>query len=280
MSTHINTAYKEAERFAKSHYENFPVISFLVKKELRKHIAVIYWFARTADDIADEGDIPDTKKVEELDHFRDKFTDLINGKISTGKGAALLHSIKEKNLTVQYFYDLISAFRQDLIKKSYTDYNELADYCSRSANPIGRLLLELHDIRQKEALELSDNICTALQLINFYQDTNIDLQRGRIYYPLDEVKNFGLNGCLFDLTQNSLNLERLVKYNLDRAENLLYEGRKLLRYLPLRLKYEIKWTILGGSEIIKKIRKNNYNVHVRPKLSGFDVLKILIRSFV
>lgn len=280
MSTQIYSAYKDAERFAKSHYENFPVVSFLVKKELRKHIAVIYWFARTADDIADEGNIPDEKKIEELDHFRDKFTELLDGKITTGKGAALLATIDEMNLTVQYFYDLISAFRQDLVKKSYNDFDEIVDYCSRSANPIGRLLLELHDIRDMKAFGLSDKICTALQLINFYQDTKSDLQRGRIYYPLDEVEHFGLDGTLFDLKQNNLNLERLVKYNLDRAEKILNEGKELLKFLPLRLKYEIKWTILGGSEIINKIRKNNYNVLTRPKLSGFDVVKLLFRSFI
>jgi len=280
LNSDLETEYKESERFARSHYENFPVVSFLIKKELRKHIAVIYWFARTADDIADEGDLSDVKKIEELDHFRDKFTEMLMGKITTGKGVALNNTIKEKNLNPAHFYDLISAFRQDLLIKQYGTFAEVIDYCSRSANPIGRLILELHNIRDNEAFILSDKICTALQLINFYQDTEIDIKRGRIYYPKEEMEQFSVNKQMFELNQNSLNLNRYIKFNLDRAGDMLKDGSKLLKFLPGKLRYEIKWTVLGGSEIIAKIRKNHYNVFIRPELSGLDFVRLLIRSFI
>lgn len=280
MRYELETGYSEAEEFARSHYENFPVISFLLKQDLRKHVAVIYWFARTADDIADEGNMSDDYKVEELNLFRDSFTNILLGDISSPVEAALLHTIKEKNLNPQLFYDLISAFKQDLIKNRYNNFDEVLDYCSRSANPIGRLLLELHNVNDPEALVYSDKICTALQLINFCQDIDEDFQRGRLYLPLDEMEIYFVEETQFDLKQNNINLERLVKHNLDRADNMLMEGKKLLAFLPLPLRYEIKWTILGGKKIIDKIRKNKYNVFVRPKLSRFDFIKLLFQSFV
>lgn len=280
MSYEIKTGYTEAENFAQSHYENFPVISFLLEKDVRKHIAVIYWFARTADDLADEGNIPDELKIEDLNVFMESFTGLLLGNINSAIEAALLTTIKEKNLNPQLFYDLISAFKQDLVKKRYNNFEELLDYCSRSANPVGRLLLELHDIRKPEALGYSDKICSALQLINFYQDAAEDSRRGRIYFTIDEMDRFDVTESQFDLNQNNINLQRLVKFNLDRAEEMLLEGKNLLKYLPLRLKFEIKWTILGGSRVIDKIRKNNYNIFIRPKLNRVDFLLLLLRSMI
>lgn len=280
MRYELETGYAEAEEFARSHYENFPVISFLIEKDLRKHIAVIYWFARTADDIADEGNLPEEHRVDELNLFRDNFTGIVLGDISSPVEAALLNTIKEKNLNPQLFYDLVSAFKQDLIKKRYNNFEELLDYCSRSANPVGRLLLELHNVNAPEALLLSDKICTALQLINFYQDVEVDIRKGRIYFPFDEMERFGVDESQFELNQNNSNLEKLVKFSLERAEKLLLEGGKLMRYLPPRLKYEIKWTVLGGNKIINKIKDNNYNVFVRPKLTKLDYFMLLARSIL
>jgi squalene synthase HpnC len=275
-----NSAYITAEKFAREHYENFPVVSVFIKKELRKHVAIIYWFARTADDIADEGNLPDDQKITRLNDFELRLTSLLKGNFENDYEAALYNTVTTRNLSPQLFYDLIAAFRQDLVKKRYASFEELLDYCKLSANPVGRLILELHGIRDLEAFYFSDRICTSLQLINFYQDVKIDFSRGRIYFPQDEMNRFCVTENMFELNENNLNLQKLVNFNIDRAGNLLDDGKNLLKYLPGRLKYEIKWTILGGNEILNKIRRNKLDIFIRPKLNKIDFLRLLFKSIV
>ena len=272
--------YKQAISFAKTHYENFPVISFLIPKELQKHIAVIYWFARTADDLADEGNLPQEERLKLLDEFENNFTRVLNGVSQNDIESALVNTIQEKKLSQSLFYDLLKAFKQDVIKKRYQNFDEVLDYCKHSANPVGRLILELFDIRNDECFRLSDKICTALQLTNFYQDLNVDYQKGRIYLPEDEMQKFGVNEKSFELKENSLNLQNLLRFSIERTEQLFKDGRKLLRYLKGRLKLEISWTILGGTTILEKIKKNNFNtINIRPELNKKDYLILLMKSF-
>ena len=277
----INSAYQEAIDFAKNHYENFPVVSLLVPKPLRKHIAVIYWFARTADDIADEGSFPLRDRIDMLDKFEERLTALLHGNFASSFELALHSTIKTKNLSQEHFYNLLKAFKQDVIKKRYKNYEELICYCKNSANPVGRLILELNGKRNVEAINLSDKICTALQLTNFWQDTEIDFRKGRIYYPEDEMENFKVTEKMFELNENNLNLRALVKHNVEKTKNLFNEGEKLIEYLSGRIKYEIKWTILGGKSILKRIEKNNYNVlQSRPALTKKDFFILLFKSFL
>jgi squalene synthase HpnC len=275
-----DSAYISAERFARAHYENFPVISFLVKKELRKHVAVIYWFARTADDIADDPNLADEEKMIRLNHFETRLTSSLLGNFENDYEIALHNTISVMQLSSDLFYDLLTAFRHDLIKKRYLSFGELMDYCKYSANPVGRLILELYGIRDNNAFHYSDKICTALQLINFYQDVKIDIDMNRIYFPLDEMSRFSVTENMFELNKINLNLEKLVKYNIDRADKILEEGKKLLEFLPRRLKIEIKWTLLGGKGILNKIRKNNFDIFIRPKLSKIDFLMMLFESII
>ena len=152
----------------------------------------------------------------------------MSGKEANDFFSALIHTIKTKNLTPQYFYSLLSAFKQDVIKTRYKNFNELQDYCKNSANPVGRLILELFDIRNEEANRYSDNICTALQLTNFLQDTSIDYKKGRIYYPLDEMRKFSVTEKSFEL-ENNLKLKRLVEFNVERIQKLFDEGKIFYR---------------------------------------------------
>jgi len=263
----------------RDHYENFPVASFLIPKNYRKEIAIIYWFARTADDIADEGEFSSNYRLEKLEQFEKQFLEsLTNG--SGHPNFNLLSSvIKKNNLSTDYFTDLLSAFKQDVIKTRYNNYHEVLDYCKRSANPVGRILLELFKINDAEAIKCSDKICTALQLTNFYQDTLIDFKKGRIYYPQDELKMFSVTEKMFELKENNPNIKALVKYNIERVQQLFDEGRDINNYLSGRFKYEIKWTISGGEKILSKIRKNDFNVFdYRPVLNKFDFIKLLIKS--
>jgi squalene synthase HpnC len=274
------SAYISAEKFAQTHYENFPVISFLVKKKLRKHVAVLYWFTRTADDIADDPNLPNQEKIIKLNHFEERLTSLLLGNYENDYEIALHNTITVMHLTPDLFFDLLTAFKQDLIKKRYQSFEELLDYCKYSANPVGRLLLELNGIRDNNAFHYSDKICTALQLINFYQDVKIDHDMNRIYFPLDEMNMFAVTENMFELNKINLNLEKLVKYNIYRAGKILEEGKKLLEFLPRRLKIEIKWTVLGGKEILNKIRKNSFNIFIRPKLSKIDFLMLFFKSII
>ena len=143
MTIVSESAYISAEKFARAHYENFPVISFLVKKELRKHVAVIYWFARTADDIADDPNLPDEEKMIKLNHFEGRLTSLLLGNYENDYEAALYNTITVMHLTHSLFYDFLTAFKQDLVKKRYQSFDELLNYCKYSANPVGRLILDL-----------------------------------------------------------------------------------------------------------------------------------------
>jgi len=271
--------YNQVISYAKTHYENFPVISFLIPKEFQKHIAVIYWFARTADDIADEGNLSEEKRLEQLDKFENNFSQSLNGNPQNDFESALAQTIKEKNLTPSLFYDLLKAFKQDVVKKRYENYDEVLDYCRHSANPVGRLILELYDIRKEELFHLSDKICTALQLTNFYQDLQIDYQKGRIYLPQDEILKFGVSEKSFELKENSINLQQLLRYNIERTEMMFNEGRELTKHLNGRLKFEIGWTILGGQAILKKIKGDNYNtINIRPKLSKVDHLILAVKA--
>jgi len=275
----IYDAYKSALKFAKTHYENFPVVSRLIPKKIRKHIAIIYWFARTADDLADEGNEWEEVRLKNLDDFELSLKNLLNRNAKNEYEFALANTINENKLSQQHFFDLIKAFKQDVVKKRYENFNEVSDYCQHSANPVGRLILELFDIRDEKAFEYSDKICTALQLTNFLQDTVIDYNNGRIYLPVDEMQKFGVTEKLFEQKDICDNLKLLIKYNTDRIQKLFDEGKKLLPFLRRRLKYEIIWTVKGGEEILEQIRKNDYNVFTyRPELSKIRMAGLLIKS--
>jgi len=271
--------YNEALDFAKSHYENFPVVSFLVPKRLRKHVAIIYWFARSADDIADEGDEKPEFHLVKLNEFELKFKQALNGKPDSAFFSALSESITVLNLTPKHFTDLLYAFKQDVVKKRYGNYEELLNYCNHSANPVGRLILELFNVRNKDAYYYSDGICTALQLTNFFQDTKIDFNRGRIYYTQAEMERYSVTEKMFELNENNLNLQKLVKFNVERARILFNDGKKLLKLLKGGLKLEVSWTVRGGEAILDRITKSNFDVlNKRPVLSKTDFVKLFFAT--
>jgi len=177
------------------------------------------------------------------------------------------------------FYDLLIAFKQDVIKKRYKDFSELLDYCKHSANPIGRLILELFDVRNEKAYYYSDKICTALQLTNFFQDLKIDYQKGRIYLPQDEMDKFFVSEKMFAGNETNLYLKNLLEFNIERTEKIFIDGRNLLSFLKGRLKREINWTILGGETILGKIKSINYDVlNKRPVLTKSDYFNLFVKS--
>lgn len=280
-SISLDGAYSQALNFARTHYENFPIVSILIPKNLRKHIAIIYWFARTADDITDEGNVSEEIRLEQMSIFESDIKRSLDGNALSSYEKALLNTVNNKKLTHNYFFDLISAFRQDIKKSRYADFNEILNYCNRSANPVGRIILELFDIRDYKANEYSDKICTALQLTNFLQDTMIDYEKGRIYLSKYEMQNYKVSEFMFEQRENNHNLKQLVKYNVDRINAYFEEGKKLLPYLNRTLRTEIKWTILSGKEILEQIKRNDYDIlNHRPKLSKVIKAGLLVRSII
>jgi squalene synthase HpnC len=279
-SYNIENAYKNAIEFTKSHYENFPVISVFVKKNLRKHVAVFYQFARQADDIADEGEKKNVERIAELDEYEGYLSDALNNIYYNEFWVAVKNTIDLFNLSNSSFHKLLNAFRQDISKSRYKDFTELLNYCTNSANPVGRVILELNNVHDKELLTYSDNICTALQLTNFWQDISIDFEKNRIYLPLNDLEKFNVTEKDIEHKNCSENFKELMKFEVERTRKMLIEGRKLLEHLPGRLKYQIYWTVLGGEKILDKIERNDYNsLNLRPRLSKTDYIQLMIKSF-
>ncbi|MFH0735279.1 MAG: squalene synthase HpnC [bacterium] len=277
----IDQEYNIALTDAKEHYENFPVISLFVPKYLQKHVAVIYKFARTADDFADEETYSAYNRVELLNNYQSDFENALKGNYKNNFLMALINTINEYNLSPFLFTDLLKAFKQDLVVNRYDTFKEIENYCKLSANPVGRLILELYNIRSEEAFLYSDNICTALQLTNFYQDFLIDIKRNRLYLPINEIKEYKFT--VDELLNCNYNAKfvALMQFQVDRTKKIFDIGKKLIKLLNGRLKYQILLTVLGGEKILNKIEADNYNVILnRPKLNKFDILKLITKSVI
>jgi phytoene synthase len=249
-----------------AHYENFPVASLLLPAPLREPVAVIYRFARSADDFADEGDDPPALRLEKLDDFRRQLD-----APSTPLLQEVRRIVREHDLPVQLFRDLLDAFSQDVVKLRYANFTEVLDYCRRSANPVGRLLLHLFKRSSETEFRQSDAICSALQLINFWQDAAIDFAKDRIYLPQEEMARFGV--VEQDLAAQRCNdaWRRLLAFQVQRSRALMLAGAPLGRSLPGRLGLEIRTTVQGGLRILEKIENVGYDVfRRRPVLRWFD----------
>lgn len=264
----------------RKHYENFPVASLLLPTRFRHPIALIYRFAREADDVADEGDIPAPARLDHLERFREQLHRIERGlPPDIPWFAALAAVIREHDLPVSAFADLLSAFAQDVTRKCYADFAEVLDYCRRSANPVGRLLLHLFRSTSDQNLEWSDSICSALQLVNFWQDVEIDYAKGRIYLPQDEMRRCGVTerhiaGRLCDDAWRTL-----IRSQIDRVRGMLRAGEPLGRALPGRIGLEIRATVQGGLRILEKLERAGCDMfRHRPVLKWHDWPVVLSRA--
>lgn len=263
------------------HYENFPVASMLLPAALRHPVSVIYRFARSADDFADEGDLPASQRLALLDAYRLKLRQLEAG---TAPAEALFAElglvVREYALPFQLFHDLLDAFTQDVIKTRYADFAEILDYCRRSADPVGRLLLHLFGAASGDNLKQSDAICTSLQLINFWQDVEIDWRKDRIYLPQDEMLRFGVDEQQIANGETNAQWRALMRFQVARARVLMMAGAPLGRNLPGRIGLEIRTIVQGGLRILEKIDKAGGDVyHHRPVLKAYDWPLLLYRAF-
>lgn len=259
-----------------SHYENFPVASMLCPPRLRPPIAAIYWFARTADDIADEGDAAPGQRLADLAAYRADLLATAAGQAPSKRWENVFSPLgpmmRQFNLPVNLLADLLSAFEQDVVKQRYANEAELFDYCRRSANPVGRLLLHLYGVQDAPSLLESDCICTALQLINFWQDLGIDIPRGRIYLPADRWAVHGVDEAqLLGLKRNA-NTTALIAASVRSARALMLKGAPLVKKVPGRGGWELRLVVQGGLRILDKIEMLDFNtLQQRPKLGPWDV---------
>lgn len=258
------------------HYENFPVASVLLPKRLRRPVAAIYRFARSADDIADEGEASDETRLAGLAAYADELRRIERGKTPlTPAFAELAEVIATWRLPIALFHDLLDAFAQDVTQKRYADYNELLEYCRRSANPVGRLMLHLVDRADAVNLERSDCICTALQLINFWQDIAIDWKKQRVYLPQTDLDRFNVRENQIARGEWSADWAALLDFEIDRTRALMQEGAPLVRALPGRMGWEIRLTVQGGLRILDKLRAARGDVfRHRPVLKPIDWLRM------
>lgn len=277
----LNQAYAFCVQMARTHYENFPVASYLLPPPLRRAVAVIYAFARSADDYADEGALPATQRLALLAAYEGELDALARGQPSAAPiFIALADVMARYALPLQLFRDLLSAFRQDVTQHEYADAAELLDYCRRSANPVGRLLLHLNGAASAENLALSDHVCTALQLINFHQDLAQDYDENRrIYIPRDEMEEYGVGVEHFRDRRNDPALRQLLQRQYRRSRELLLAGAPLGRRLRGRFGWEIRLIVAGGLRVLERLEANLATAPFsRPRLRRRDWPVIIWRS--
>lgn len=240
-------------------------------------IAAIYWFARTADDIADEGDAPPQARLDDLAAYRADLMATAAGLTPSPRWAAVFSQLQPQmaqfSLPLNLLADLLSAFEQDVVKQRYADEAELNDYCRRSANPVGRLLLHLYGIHDADSLQMSDDICTALQLINFWQDLSVDIPRGRIYLPADAWARHGVGEAqLLALDVNPATIN-LIADCASATRATMLKGSQLTKRIPGRGGWELRLVVQGGLRILDKIEAQGFNtLQRRPKLGAWDVV--------
>jgi phytoene synthase len=280
-------AYAYCERLAREHYENFPVASWLLPPAMRPHIAAIYAFARRADDFADEPGPDAAERLRLLDgwgarlagipdpHMHASASDAPATTSATGDDlifAALEHTIARFNLPRSLFHDLLSAFRQDVVTTRYSTWADVLDYCRRSANPVGRLVLRVAGHDDPRLDEQSDAVCTALQLTNFWQDLAVDWRRGRLYLPLEDRDRAGALDADLDAGRMSPEWQAALRAVAAKTRQLFDTGRPVCDGVRGRLRWELRFTWLGASRVLDKMQTARFDVfNRRQKLRAADV---------
>lgn len=280
QSPALAEAYAHCEALARAHYENFPVASVLLPARMRPHIAAIYAFARTADDYADEPGRTPSGRLALLDGWERQLDLAARGTPGSSPiFLALADTMERCGLPVGLFSDLLSAFRQDVVVHRYATWAEVMDYCRRSANPVGRLVLGVAGVRDPETHRASDAVCTALQLANFWQDLGRDLRSGRIYVPAEEMVRHGTSEMELSADAMPPAWRATVRACVERTHALFASGRPVADRVHGRLRWELRATWLGGVRVLEKIAGQDYDtLHRRPKLTKADAPMILLKA--
>ena len=265
------------------HYENFPVASWLCPPALRPAVAAIYVFARTADDLADEGDATPAKRLADLAEYRADLHAVYAGAPASSRWSQVFKPLRivqiQHALPVDLLADLLGAFEQDVVKHAYADRAELLDYCRRSANPVGRLLLHLYGVTDPTALRQSDAICTALQLANFWQDLSIDTRRGRIYLPAADCARHGVAAQDLLDRRDAPNMRALIAEMVAWARERMVAGAPLVHAIAGRAGWELRLVVQGGLRVLENIDAIDCaTLRTRPTLRWYDAPSMLWRA--
>jgi phytoene synthase len=284
VTPELAAAYGYCERLARTHYENFPVASRLLPAPMRPHVAAVYAFARLADDMADEGTRPPGDRLADLDAWERRLDAAVGGApLAPGPHAevfvALRESVRECRLPPELLRDLLGAFRQDVTTLRYGTWDAVLDYCRRSANPVGRLVLRIAGHEDAALDAASDAVCTALQLANFWQDLEIDWRKGRLYVPASIWQPAGASTADLDARRLTPAWRAAVADVVARTRALFAAGRPVCDGVRGRLRYELRATWLGGTAILDKLEAYDYDMFQhRPKLTKADVPALVWRT--
>jgi squalene synthase HpnC len=277
----VAEAYRYCEQLARSHYENFPVASFFLPKTQRPFLWAIYAFARTADDFADEGTLSPDERLRLLDDWGRRLERCASGHPDHPVFVALADTLDRTGAPASLLGDLLTAFRMDVTVHRYERFVDLLGYCRCSANPVGRLVLHVFGNADRRTAALSDAICTALQLANFWQDVRIDWMKGRLYLPLEDCVRFGYNASEIGRGRADEAFRLLLQFQVDRTTAMFREGRPLLDEAVRPLQFELALTWHGGMTILRKIRNQDYDVLTRrPSLGIIDKLAVVTRAIL
>lgn len=274
-----NESYRFCADLARSHYENFPVASLLLPSMKRRHIYAIYAFARVADDFADEPGRSPAERRALLADWEEQLHRAYQGDAEHPVFIALGESVKELKLPQKLFLDLLTASKQDVEVNKYATFDDVLGYCRNSANPVGRLVLSVFGYAHAALFELSDSICTALQLTNFWQDMSIDRERNRLYLPLDEMEACGYSVEDWQAGVENESFRQLMQLQVEKTRKMFERGKALPDFVKGRLSWELRLVIRGGMEILRRIERQNYNTHSgRPALGSGAKARLLLET--
>ncbi|WP_146507005.1 squalene synthase HpnC [Thalassoglobus neptunius] len=271
-------AEQYTRRLATTHYENFPVVTKIVPRDLRQHFANVYGFCRWADDLGDETGSPE-ESLKLLSWWKAELHRCYEGQVSHPVYVALKPTIEKFSIPIEPFADLISAFEQDQSIQSYDTFAQLTDYCRRSANPVGRIVLHLIGCPHPENLRSSDSICTGLQLANFWQDVSRDHDIGRVYLPREDRERFGYADEDLHEKRFTPEFRKLLEFEVDRTRALFLDGEPLIRSLSGRWRIVVDLFSRGGQMVLDEIVRLDYNVwRQRPVITKAHAAKALLKS--
>jgi squalene synthase HpnC len=281
IPSNLTADYEACLRIAREHYENFPVVSLFVPKRLRPHVAAVYAFARGADDLADEGADRLEQRLSALADWRFSLERCIAGEGEGEVFRALGHTIRSYTIPPRFFHALIDAFEQDVVTQEYETFEQVLDYCRRSANPVGAIMLALFGCLDERSLPPSDALCTGLQLANFWQDVSVDARKPRCYIPREDLERFGL--CFQDLADGSASstMRELIRFEVQRTREYFVTATFLLPLVPWRLRMNLRAIRAGGMQILTSIEAINFDVtRRRPVLTKRQAISILFSSIL
>lgn len=277
----LDEAFKYCAKITEAHYENFPVASLFLPEEKRPYIQAVYAFSRAADDFADEFQLMKEERLFKLTDWEEKLHNCYEGNVDHPIFIALRETVKRLEIPIEPLRDLLTAFKRDVTQNRYDTFTDLLSYCKCSANPVGRLVLMIFNYRDEKLFELSDNICTALQLTNFWQDVKVDREKDRLYIPIEDMINY--NYKLDDWNNGVVDerFQELMKFEIKRTREMFYQGAELPSLVAKDLQLELKLIWFGGIGILKKIEKNGYDVmNTRPSLTNSNKMMILLRGII